>query len=171
MRIDFLKILVSLGILHISLATVAWSESTCHGSEVSFRDIRPDGDARIIGHFKLPVGQIITLEGKRAPNSKVTNAQSLRVEKVNGKLVFSDVWGQPTIQISNVESLPEMEPIVVKGYEFLGWRGSPVGNWNITSEFIITDAIQPRSMEFIDHYEIWGWRERGYNKSRDPDAK
>jgi len=117
------------------------------GGQVSFRDIQRDGSVKVIGNFGLPVGQIITLEGRRAKPLKTTNEQTLEVEKVNGKAL-------PTrdrtfdIQIENVAALPEGVPIVVKGFEALHWVGAPDTNWYVGAYFVVTEVVGPATLQF-----------------------
>jgi hypothetical protein len=112
---------------------------------VNFRDIQRDGKVAVIGHFGIPVGQKVTIEGRRAKPSKVSNQMTLSVEKVNG--VATKRGESPLIQITNVDSLPDSEAIVLEGYEFLGWRGAPAINWHVDSSFMITRVVAPKGLE------------------------
>jgi hypothetical protein len=130
--------------------TVALRAGATADAEVFVRDIRSDGSVKVIGHFGLPVGQIITLEGKRAKRSKISNLQTLDVEKVNGKVTtFPARMGFPSYaQIENVTELPEGVPIVVKGFEALRWVGSPDTNWHVQVDFVVTEVLSPAALPF-----------------------
>lgn len=118
--------------------------------QVFFRDIHRDGSAKVIGNFGLPVGQTITLEGRRAKPSKISDAQSLDVDKVNGKMTtFPEQKGFPSrVQIENVTELPEGVPIAVKGFEALRWVGSPDTNWHVEVFFVVTEVPGPTRLQF-----------------------
>ncbi len=113
---------------------------------VDFRDIHRDGTVTIIGNFGIPIGQIVTVEGFLAKPSKVTNRMTLRFTKINGSEVKATRW-PPYIQVRNVDSLPKDVPIVVEGYEFLSWSGSPEINWLLEVDFVITKVISPDNLK------------------------
>ena len=119
---------------------------------VSFRDLRRDGPASILGHFGLPVGRIIRLEGRRAQGLKTTNEATLHVTKVEGRDFppEPDPPYSPHIQVANVRTLPEGEPIVVEGYEFTQWVGDPDVNWHIEVSFHITKVVAPAHLVLRD---------------------
>ena len=113
---------------------------------VDFRDIHRDGRVAIIGHFGIPIGQTVTIEGSLAKPSKVSNDMTLYFTKVNGTTVKEEKW-DPYIQVKNVDLLPKDKIIVVEGYEFLSWRGTPEINWHVEVEFVITKVISPNNLK------------------------
>lgn len=113
---------------------------------VSFRDIHRDGKVAVVGHFGIPIGQKVTVEGRRAKPSKVSNEMTLAVSEVNGAAA-TERGESPLIQMQNVDSLPENETIVVEGYEFLSWRGDPDINWHADVSFMITKVISPKGLK------------------------
>ena len=114
---------------------------------VPFREIHRDGNVKIIGHFGIPIGTTIKIEGVRAQPSKLTNKMTLHVHKVNGKNFIADERYSPFIQIANVGELPETERIVLEGYESIEWRGDPERNWHINVPFVVTKVIAPESLK------------------------
>ncbi len=145
-------------------------EGKIDGTKIDFHDINRDGKIKVMGRFGLPIGQIITLEGKRAENSKISNEQTLVVEKVNGIQVEApekSTW-KSWIQIRNVEFLPKEGSIIVKGYEFLDWVGDPLINWHIEVDFVITEVVAPTNLK------TKSWRGNNpvlYPKTTGPDAR
>jgi hypothetical protein len=126
------------------------------GQDIYFRDIGEYKKIKIIGNFGLPIGQSIILEGERPNKSKVTNEYTLEVKKINGKQVEKKeklIW-PPYIQIRNVESLPEGETIILKGYELLVWVGAPQKNWHVDVAFEVTEVITPKKLKItvLDPY-------------------
>ena len=113
---------------------------------VDFHDIHQDGTVAIIGHFGIPIGQTVTVEGSLAKPSKISNDVTLHFTKVNGTAVEDKKWGS-YIQVRNVDSLPKDETIVVEGYEFLSWRGAAEINWHLEVEFIVTKVISPSNLK------------------------
>ena len=113
---------------------------------VDFRDIHRDGKVAVVGHFGIPIGQNVTVEGSRAKASKVSNEMTLHVAKVNG-VAAAKQGESPLIQIQNVDSLPEDKTIIVEGYEFLSWRGDPQINWHMEVSFMITKVVAPKSLK------------------------
>ena len=120
---------------------------------VHFRDIHRDGTVSIIGHFGIPIGQIVTIEGTLAKPSMVSNQRTLRFAMINGRPVPETNDPQkwpPLIQVRNVDSLPKEETIVAEGYEFLDWRVDPNINWHLEVEFMITKVISPARLKVND---------------------
>ena len=123
-----------------------------HGDRIEsvhFRDLHRNGPVKITGHFNLPIGQTVTLEGVRAKPSKLSNASTLFVHSVNNVEIPIDgpkKWPQ-LIQISNIHELPNRSTIILEGYEFVVWNGSADKNWHIDVEFMVTKVIQPGSLE------------------------
>ena len=116
---------------------------------VDFRDIHRDGKVAVLGHFGIPIGQNVTVEGRRAAASKISNEMTLRFTKVNGVAAAKESespWPL-LIQIQNADSLPEDEAIIVEGYEFLSWRGDPQSNWHVDVAFIITKVVSPKGLK------------------------
>jgi hypothetical protein len=145
-RFPFLSCFVFVAILITGpVAGVAGDEKVF----VDFHNIHRDGKVAVLGHFGIPIGQIVTVEGKLAEASKVSNDKTLRFTKVNGVAVAKDESGRwpSLIQIQNVDSLPKHEPIVVEGYEFLSWRGDPQINWHVEVAFIITKVVAPKGLK------------------------
>lgn len=112
---------------------------------VDFRDIHRDGPVTVLGHFGTPIGQIVTVEGRRAKPSKVSSEMTLSVTTVDG-VADTRRGDSALIQVQNVDSLPAGEPIVVEGYEFLSWRGDPQTNWHVDVSFIITKVVSPKDL-------------------------
>jgi hypothetical protein len=132
------------------------SEESEGARRVFFRDIHRDGKVKVIGNFGFPVGQIITLEGRRARPSKTSNAQTLAVEKVDGvpveKLERERGW-PATVQVMNIVDMPEGAPVSVKGFEALRWTGRPDVNWHLEADFVVTEVLSPRSVKVKE----WNW--------------
>ncbi len=126
-----------------TLAGVAGDEKV----SVDFHDIHRDGKVAVIGHFGIPIGQIVTVEGRLAKASKVSNNMTLHFTKVNGVAREESGKWHPLIQIQNVDALPKDETIVVEGYEFLFWRGDPQINWHLEVAFFITKVIAPKDLK------------------------
>lgn len=123
--------------------------------QVSFRDIHKYGKVKVIGNSGLPVGQIITIEGRRAKPSKTSDAYTLIVEKVDGNPVESAEkrrW-PADIQIRNTVELPESVPISLKGFEVLNWVGAPDINWHVETYFVVTEVLAPKTLVFKE----WSW--------------
>jgi len=117
---------------------------------VHFGNLHRNGSAVITGHFGLPIGQTLTLEGIRAKPSKLSNRSTLLVHSVNDVEIPEDSpkeWPQ-LIQISNVYELPMRSTIILEGYEFTIWRGTAENNWHIDVEFMVTKVIEPNTLEF-----------------------
>ena len=116
---------------------------------VHFRDLKRSGSAAIIGHFGLPIGQTVKLEGIREKPSKVSNGSTLRVRSVNDEVLPTYHGGgwPPLIQISNIYELPQGVTVVLEGYEFAVWRGSAEKNWHMDVDFMVTRVIGPESLE------------------------
>ncbi len=142
--------LVPMLLLLVTAVEAAFAESNPETRSFHFRDIHRDGAVLITGHFGIPVGQIVTIEGSRAKPSKVSNSRTLRFVKINGEPVPKPgqhlMW-PPLIQIRNVDDLPEKEIIVAEGYELLTWRGDPNINWHLEVEFMITKVVSPDSLK------------------------
>ena len=134
-------------------ATGAFAGGSDKKQSVDFHDIHKDGTVAIIGHFGIPIGQIVTVEGHLEKPSKVSDEMTLHFTKINGSAIRENRWGS-LIQIKNVDSLPKDEPIVVEGYEFLSWRGAPEINWNVEVEFVITKVISPASLK-LNKWTPW----------------
>jgi RNA polymerase sigma factor (sigma-70 family) len=113
---------------------------------VDFRDIHRDGKVAVVGHFGIPIGQNVTVEGRRAKASKVSDEMTLHVAKVNG-VAAARRGESPLVQMQNVDSLPEDETIIVEGYEFLSWRGDPDINWHVEVDFMITKVVAPKGLK------------------------
>jgi hypothetical protein len=63
-----------------------------------------------IGSLGYPLGDYITVEGRRAEGNKIST-QTLQVDKLNGKKLK-----EPTaIEVANVRALPKRSRIVLKG--------------------------------------------------------
>src|SRR5438552_801651 len=60
---------------------------------VNFRDMHKLGSVAIIGHFGIPIGQTVTVEGTWEKPSKVSNEKTLHFTKVkaNGAVVLADI--------------------------------------------------------------------------------
>jgi hypothetical protein len=87
---------------------------------------------------------MVRLEGTRARASKMSNASTLNVSKVDGRDIPETHAGYPSsIQVVNVAALPEGETIVVEGYEFARWVGDPETNWLLAVEFRVTKVVAP----------------------------
>jgi hypothetical protein len=112
---------------------------------VHFRDIHRDGKVAVLGHFGIPIGQKVRVEGTRAKASKTSNNLTLHFTKVNG--VKAPKLGEspwpPLIQIRNVDTLPEDVTITLEGYEALTWVGDPEKNWRLDVDFIVTRVVAP----------------------------
>ncbi len=142
---SLLRFLTVLGLITVTATAVAGVGSS--KQSVDFHDIHRDGRVAIIGHFGIPIGKTVTVEGALAKPSKVSNDVTLHFTKVNGAAVEEDKkWGS-YIQVSNVDALPKDETIVVEGYEFLSWRGSAEANWHLEVEFVITKVISPSNLK------------------------
>ena len=141
---SLLRLLAVLGLATGTAAAFAGVDN--RRQSVDFHDIHRDGTVAVIGHFGIPIGQIVTIEGSLAKPSKVSNDTTLHFTKVNGIPVDDKKWG-PYIQVGNVDSLPKDATIVVEGYEFLTWTGSPEINWHTEVGFVITKVISPGSLK------------------------
>ncbi|MET0555663.1 MAG: hypothetical protein ABW221_21675 [Vicinamibacteria bacterium] len=132
--------------LAVLLAGAATSAADHGPKEISFRDFGSDGSTALVGHVGLPIGQVVRLEGRRAPNLKTTNAATLEVVRVNGQ---EPRRRQPDerihIQVHNVEALPPNETIVLEGFEFASWVGAPT-NWFLRVEFQVTNVVSPSAI-------------------------
>ncbi|HET9395851.1 MAG TPA: hypothetical protein VFO36_07320 [Nitrospiraceae bacterium] len=141
---------VWLGLVSVGAGVQGIAAADRQQQTVWFRDIHREGRAAIIGHFGLPIGRTVRLEGTRAKPSKVTNASSLEVTKVNGQdhpHPGKELSYPPYIQVYNAASLPEGEQIVIEGYEFLRWDGDPDRNWHVDVEFCVTKVIAPKQFD------------------------
>jgi hypothetical protein len=116
-------------------------------THVSFRDIHREGSVKIIGHFGIPIGTMVKLEGRRAKPSKRSNYLTLHFRSVNDKEVAGDPRYEPYIQIANVDSLPEDQEIVLEGYETIQWSGAPDINWHLDVTFVVTKVIEPKDLK------------------------
>lgn len=137
-------------LLIAAIVTGVFGEEEARKQSVHFRDIHRDGTVSVIGHFGIPIGQIVTIEGALAKPSMVSNDRTLHFSIMNGKPISKPSEPQrwpPLIQIRNVDSLPKEETVVAEGYEFLNWRGDPKINWHLEVEFMITKVISPANLK------------------------
>ncbi|MEO8670622.1 MAG: hypothetical protein ABI411_04850 [Tahibacter sp.] len=138
-----ISVAINLAIALIATSGVALSAGPPTATQsVDFHDIQRDGSVAVIGHFGLPIGRIVKIEGRLAKASKVSNEVTLEFRTVNGA-AFRDPHWSPTVQVRNTDALPADVDIVVEGYEFLVWRGSAESNWHLDVEFMITQVIAP----------------------------
>lgn len=80
---------------------------------------------KIIGHFGIPIGQYIIIEGKRSKTDNLaTTSNTLSVEKLNGKTLKIPA----DIKLDDIDSLNEGVVYVLKGYETGGMIGIPPPN-------------------------------------------
>ena len=147
-RFSFRTLPVFAAVLTVGIVVAVFAKDEKKVS-VDFHDIHRDGKVAVIGHFGIPIGQIVTVEGSRAEASKISNGRTLRFTKVNGVAApKQDESPWPSlVQVQNVDLLPDDEVIVVEGYEFLRWTGDPEVNWHVEVKFMITKVIAPKSLK------------------------
>ena len=141
---------IVVGLVSATMTAFAEDREQDAPQSVHYRDIHRGGLVAVIGHFGLPIGQIVRLEGVRARPLKTTNRRTLRFTRVNG-VALEDLGRRsgypPDIQIENVNELPEGKSIVVEGYERLRWRGDPQKNWLVEVSFVVTKVISSGGLE------------------------
>lgn len=108
-----------------------------------------------MGSLGYKLGTYLTIEGIRAEKGKV-GIRTLLVDTVNGGKTDMPVY----LWMDNVESLPEGERVVVRGYESGKMIGipdevlekehlaQPQVRWEFYRYFIITSAVQPADLKF-----------------------
>ena len=78
---------ISVLLLLVATVEAAFAGNDAQTRSFDFRDTHRNGKVAIIGHFGIPIGQIVTIEGSLARPSRVSNASTLRIAKINGELL------------------------------------------------------------------------------------
>jgi hypothetical protein len=115
-----------------------------------------------LGHFGLPLGVYLTIEGRRSEAPK-TGTRTLRVDTLNGKKLAEqvDLW------VENIRDLPPDVRCVLKGYETGRMIGTPpavleaareAGKeavlpqpvWQFQVYFVAIRAVAPKSLKVTE---------------------
>jgi hypothetical protein len=106
------------------------------------------------GRLGYKLGTYLTIEGIRLEKGKV-GVQTLSVDTINGKKIAPPIG----IWVDNIESLPEAERCIIRGYESGKMIGIPdeviekenlsqsQAGWQFYRYFIVTSVVEPIDLQ------------------------